>query len=242
MQEGQDIITRVNSAKEDLSLADQLIRDYLPFIRAEASKSISRICTEQDDEYSIAMLAFYEAIRGYDEAKGAFFGFAALVIRSRILDYIRKEARHAGQVSLDASEEEGGLSIRDGLRDERDHIEESIGLEATKKEIEELEKVLNGFGIRFSDVADNSPKQERTLSVCQEVIAYAIRDRQLMKEIERTGKLPILRLAAAVKAEKKTLERHRRYLLAMLLIYTNGYEIIRGHLRHLPAGKGGTAT
>ena len=31
------------------------------------------------------------------------------------------------------------------------------------------------------------------------------------------------------------------YLLAMLLIQTNGYEIIRGHLRHVLKVKGGAA-
>ena len=62
-----------------------------------------------------------------------------------------------------------------------------------------------------------------------------------MEEIERSGKLPITRLSEAVGVEKKTLERHRKYLLAMLLIHTNGYEIIRGHLRHLSSEKGGAA-
>jgi RNA polymerase sigma factor len=37
--------------------------------------------------------------------------------------------------------------------------------------------------------------------------------------------------------ERKTLERHRRYLVAILLAYTNGFEIIRRHLGQL---KGGT--
>ena len=31
--------------------------------------------------------------------------------------------------------------------------------------------------------------------------------------------------------DRKTLERHRRYLVAILLAYTNGFEIIRGHLK-----------
>ena len=39
--------------------------------------------------------------------------------------------------------------------------------------------------------------------------------------------------------ERKTLERHRKYILAMLLIQTNGYEIIRGHLRHVLRRRGG---
>lgn len=37
-------------------------------------------------------------------------------------------------------------------------------------------------------------------------------------------------------AERKTLERHRKYLVALLLIYTNGYEIIRGHIKQVLKG------
>jgi RNA polymerase sigma factor len=41
--------------------------------------------------------------------------------------------------------------------------------------------------------------------------------------------------------ERKTLERHRKYVLAMLLIQTNGYEIIRGHLRRVLKQRGGVS-
>ena len=40
-------------------------------------------------------------------------------------------------------------------------------------------------------------------------------------------------MVAGSGCDRKTLERHRKYLLAMLVIQTNGYEIIRGHLRHV---------
>ena len=41
-------------------------------------------------------------------------------------------------------------------------------------------------------------------------------------------KLPLAQLAAGSGTERKTLERHRKYLVAILLAYTNGFEIIRG--------------
>lgn len=39
--------------------------------------------------------------------------------------------------------------------------------------------------------------------------------------------------------ERKTLERHRKYLAAILLAFTNGYEIIRGHLYQIAPKRGG---
>ena len=59
----------------------------------------------------------------------------------------------------------------------------------------------------------------------------------MLEELEQTKKLPLNRLAEGSGVSRKTLERHRRYLVAVLLAYTNGYEIIRGHLRQM---KGGT--
>ena len=39
--------------------------------------------------------------------------------------------------------------------------------------------------------------------------------------------------------DKKTMERHRKYLVAILLAFTNGYEIIRGHLCQVGPKRGG---
>lgn len=239
MQNEHQIIKAVYAAKNDLQKADDLIRSYIPFIRSEASKCTSRLCTEQDDEFSIAMIAFHEAISGYEKKRGAFLSYASMLIRSRIIDFQRKESRHQGHLSLHTENDETGRTILDEVADERDHAEEAANLEAAKQEIEELSRVMERFGVSFSDVADHSPKQERTMEACVSVIRYAIENRHLLDELLRTGKLPLAQLAAGAGAERKTLERHRKYILAMLLIQTNGYEIIRGHLRHALRAKGG---
>ena len=236
MQKEHPIIQEVYGAKKDSRKADELIRSCLPFIRSETAKCISRICTDQDDEYSIALIAFHEAILGYEKNRGAFFNYASMLIRSRIIDYQRKEARHQGQVSLYAENNEDDRTILDGMADGRDHFQESANLEATRQEIEELAAAMKRFGVSFSDVADNSPRQERTLAACASAIRFAAGNQQLLAEVLKTGTLPLGKLVQGSGAERKTLERHRKYILAMLLIQTNGYEIIRGHLRHVLKG------
>lgn len=240
MKSEHQIIRAVYAAKEDLQKADDLIRDYIPFIRSEASKCISRFCTEQDDEFSIAMIAFHEAILGYERTRGAFLSYAAMLIRSRIIDYQRKETRHQGTISIYTETGDDDRTIMDEMADQRDHFEESANLEATKQEIEELSAVMAQFGICFSDVADNGPKQERTQEACASAIRHAAENKYLLDELLKTKKLPMAQLVLGSGVERKTLERHRKYILAMLLIQTNGYEIIRGHLRHALKGKGGS--
>ena len=95
---------------------------------------------------------------------------------------------------------------------------------------------MKEFGVSLSDVADNCPKQQRTLNVCRKALEYAKENPELLEEFLKTQRLPIGRLSAGSGAERKTLERHRKYMVALLLIYTNGYEIIRGHLKQVMKG------
>ena len=239
MEKDHEIVRAVYEAKEDNNKADELISRYIPFIRAESSKYLGRFCTESDDEFSIAMIAFHEAIVGYSRERGAFLKYAALTIRSRLTDYIRKEQRHQGNLSLDEPGEEDERTLLEQVADSRDHYEESHNLEATQQEIAELAAVLQQFGVSFADIADHTPKQGRTMDTCLMAIRYAMENRWLLEELLRTKKLPLAELVSGGGCDRKTLERHRKYVLAMLVIQTNGYEIIRGHLRHVWK-KGGT--
>ena len=53
-----------------------------------------------EDELSIAMLAFYEAILGYAKSRGAFLPYARPGHPKPLIDYTRKERRHQNLVSL----------------------------------------------------------------------------------------------------------------------------------------------
>ena len=125
------------------------------------------------------------------------------------------------------------------LADDRDRHEETASRDATRAEIEDLIRQMKEFGVSLSDVADNCPKQQRTLNVCRKALEYAKENPELLEEFLKTQRLPIGRLSAGSGAERKTLERHRKYMVALLLIYTNGYEIIRGHLCQITRAKGG---
>ena len=222
MREEHKILQQVYAAKEDVQAADQLIVAYMPFIKAETGRFLRRMPVEGlDDELSIAMIAFHEAIGGYSRARGAFLNYASLLIRSRLIDYSRREQRHRRNLSLDAPAGEDDAALGETLAAEDDPHEEAVARYATRMEIEELTRQMQAFGVSLHDVADNCPKQQRTLEA-----------------FLKTKKLPLGPLAAAG-VERKTLERHRKYLVALLLIATNGYEILRGHLRQVM--KGGAA-
>jgi len=234
-----DIVRQVLHAQQSSYAADRLIEQYLPFIRAEAAKFLQRPPTDSDDELSIAMIAFHEAVCGYDKGRGPFLPYAATTIRSRLIDYDRKERRHRHSTSLDAprGEAEDG-TLLDTLADPSDHSSDLVLREATAHEIRELSEQMADFGVSLSDVADNCPRQQRTLEACRAAMNYAKSRPDLLDQLVRTGKLPLGELARGSGVERKTLERHRKYLVALLLICTNGYEIIRGHLHQVMKGGG----
>ena len=237
-----DIVAQVYAAKEDSGAADQFIQQYLPFIRSETAKFVGTAPDHRyEDELSIAMLAFYEAILGYARTRGAFLPYAARAIKHRLIDYTRKEKRHQNVVSLHTPYGEEERTLEDTLPAQNGLMEEYDLRQASQQEIQEFGAQLAQFGLTFSQVADNSPKQARTLTACHRVLDYARQTPHLLDRFLETRRLPIKELSQGAGVDKKTIERHRAYLVAILLAFTNGYEIIRGHLCQMTAGKGGSA-
>lgn len=237
MSEEHSIVQRVYLAKGDMMAADDLISDYLPFIKAQVTKVMKRpLNVNQDDEYSIAMIAFHEAINGYSKTRGSFLNYAAMLIRNRIIDYWRKNNRHNQVISLNTPANDDASTLEESIPDDEYQEENLVIREATKEEILELSQQMTEFGVSLTDVAESSPKQERTLTSCKEVIAYAKDNEEIMKEFLRTKRLPLSKILEGVDVPRKTIERHRKYVVALLLIYSNGYEIIRGHLAEVMKG------
>ena len=175
MNDAHKIVEQVYAAKEDVRAADDLIRAYLPFIKAETAKFLKRPPMEgQDDELSIAMMAFHEAIGGYSRTRGSFLKYAAMLIRSRLVDYSRREQRHSRVISLDAPIGEEDATLGETLADDRDPREETALRDATRAEIEELTRQMQEFGVGLSDVADNCPKQQRTLDACRRALELSL--------------------------------------------------------------------
>lgn len=233
--DAKQLVAKVYEAKSDSKAADELISAYMPFIRSETSRFLNRPPEQSDDELSIAMFAFYEAIKKYSRLRGSFLKFAALYIKNRLIDNFRKEKRSKGTVSLDQSDDDDNQLI-DTIADTNDDYAETELREATQQEIDHLSAQMKEFGVSMSDVAENSPQQRRTLEICQRAIRYARNNPEILEDFLRTKKVPIAKLAKGAEVERKSLERHRRYLVAVLLICTNGYEIMRGHIMQVLKG------
>ena len=67
-----EIVEKVYAAKTDSQAADALIQQYLGFIRNEVARAVYQTDNGREDEESIAMFAFYEAILSYEKGRGCF--------------------------------------------------------------------------------------------------------------------------------------------------------------------------
>ncbi len=203
----------------------------MPFIKSEAAKHLHGPCPDSDDAISIAMFAFYEAILAYRSGRGSFLKLAATAIRHRLIDYRRKQARHQGHLSLDAPIADEEHSIGQQLPDRQADLEHHQDRWQAQLEIGHFVLQLSEFGLTLADIAENCPKQKRTMSACMQALTYARENPALLQQLLSTKKLPISPLAAGAQVDRKALERHRKYVIAILLAYTNGFEILRGHLQ-----------
>ena len=84
-----------------------------------------------------------------------------------------------------------------------------------------------------------APGRTVPLKACHKVLEAARSHPRLLEHLIQSRKLPIAELSELSGVSRKTMERHRTYLVAILLAYTNGYEIIRGHLCQISPGKEG---
>lgn len=232
----EELLSQLHRAKEDPAAADGLIRQYQNFIFHQ----VQRFSPQGDphlreEQQSIAMLAFYESVLSYQKHRGKFLSYAARNIRNRLIDHYRKEKRHRGVLSLElpAGQEEEGQRLLDTLPEQEDHIQQLTLRQASQQEIQAFGAQLEQFGLSFSKIAENCPKQQRTLEACRRVLGAAREHPATLEKLVQSKKLPIKELSTLSGVEAKTLERHRSYLIAILLAFTNGYEIIRGHLYHL---------
>jgi len=171
--EEHQIVRLVYEAKKSPEAADSLIDQYMNFIQAETVRFTQGAPTQvREDQLSVAMFAFYEAVQGYERGRGAFLPYAAASIRNRLIDYIRKEGRHQGLVSFDApaGQEDDSHALLEVTPDEKNGIQLWNVRTATREELDEFRRNLSEYGISLSDVADNCPPQGMPQSAggCQE--------------------------------------------------------------------------
>jgi RNA polymerase sigma factor len=192
---------------ENVEAMEGFINQYEFFILKTAAKTAKHYISKNDDEWSIALLAFSDAVTGYERERGHFLSFAELMIGRRLIDYYRKEGRHA-------------LEIQDAEIENTAKVEHDDQLEL---EIEDITQVLTVYDVSFMDLVAVSPKAGKTRRACSQAVRCLLDEPVLLAELRRTKRLPVAKIQKSTNLPRKKIERHRIYIIAVAEILCGEY-------------------
>jgi RNA polymerase sigma factor len=209
---------RVVAAAKDTQKLSALIEQHEQFILRSATKTAKRHITKSDDEWSIALAAFYDAIKKYNYDKGSFIAFADLLIHNRLIDYYRDKNKYVAELQVD-------------------WIDDNAAAESTdysiKYEIEALGELLSHYNFTFTDLAECSPKTGKTRASCAKAAAYMLQKPLLVEDMRSTKQLPLKVIENNTQIPRKIMERHRKYLITAVEILSGDYPYLSEYLHYI---------
>ncbi len=227
--------TLVIKAKNgDKEVLHEILSSYTPFMKKTASFVCKRYINEHDDEYSIAMFAFHEAIEHFELDKNAsFLTFAHLLIRRKLIDYIRKESRRQefslGQTSSDEENQDSFDIIESSNSFEQFTAEQRI--EERKNQILVYESLLEPYGLSFQELIKVSPSHEDSRQTAIQIAQIIAETDEFYAIFQSKKRLPIKELEELVDVSRKTIERHRKYIVAIVVLLKSDLYYIKDYIK-----------
>ena len=218
----------------DKSLINEIIDAYKPFIAKTVSSVCRRYIYESDDEFSIGLIAFNEAIEKYSPDRGSsLLSFSEVIIKRRVIDYIRKQTKNQ-HISIDLTnasneEESPGTVIVNELSLDDFHKKNDDQLR--KDEIIQFQALLTTFDLNFSDLVENSPKHADARKNAIYAAKMLIENQEMKDLLFEKKRLPIKQLEKLVNVSRKTIERNRKYIIAIALILSSDYVYLKDYLK-----------
>ena len=208
--------TQAVRARTDEPFLERFIEAHEAFVLRCASRHAGFAVTRSDDEYSVALLAFYEAIKGYDPASGPFGAYASLVIGRRLADHYRSQHRFDAETPLAPQTFDGTVDRESADAAMQQAVAEQMSEAkpvSAQDEIEAANTVFEKYGFAFYDLAASSPKSDKTRRSCA------------------AHSLPIKALAQQCGVSARTITRHRDYIVAAALLIDGDYPILCTYLQ-----------
>lgn len=236
--------SKIAQACTDEQAMNALIRENKRQIALMAYRTTGRFITEKDEEWQIGAIAFCEAVRSYDAARGNFRTFAGVVVSRRLQDYLRRERRQAAEnVSLTILDEETEDAENTVLAAQIQEKEAALSMEShqapvpghtpVRDEIEALQEILQKYGFSFMDLAACSPKADKTKTACAAAIQCMLEEPPLLAVMRRTRQLPAAQIRKRCTVPQKVLERHRRYIIAAAEILSGDFPYIGEYMKEI---------
>ena len=204
--------TQAVRARTDEPFLERFIEAHEAFVLRCASRHAGFAVTRSDDEYSVALLAFYEAIKGYDPASRPFGAYASLVIGRRLADHYRSQHRFDAETPLAPQTFDGTVDRESADAAMQQAVTEQMSEAkpvSAQDEIEAANTVFERYGFAFYDLAASS----------------------LFASMQSAHSLPVKALAQQSGVSVRTIARHRNYIVAAALLINGDYPILCTYLQ-----------
>lgn len=229
---------RITADSISMNDHDGLMREYKPFILRTASYVLKRYVTDSDDAWSVALIAFWEAAEHYNAEKGDFQKYAQMVIKRRLIDYQRRQNRFRQELDVspeaftgETDEQSDPLSRVLAFKSSAALTEESL-----KDELSDISGIFDAYGFQFMDLVDCSPKSEKTRSACAKAAECVLCFPELIAKMRHSRRLPIAAISIRAHLPLKLLNRHRRYIVAVVEILSGDYPGLAAYLDFVRKG------
>ena len=220
----------------DASARERLIAQHTPLVLRVGARVCGRFLQAgRDDEVSIGLLAVNEAIDRYREGSGASFAaFAEMVVRRRLIDQLRRQATHRETPFSQFEVEDADGSQWNPVEFERaQEIDlDRRAAEERRAEIAEFTQFLRPYGVTLADLVRQSPQHLDARARAVRV-ARAVTERAEWREyLRRHRALPLREMEAAAElaVSRKTLERQRKFIIAVAVILMEGLHTLRAYI------------
>ncbi|WP_432405198.1 RNA polymerase sigma-I factor [Wukongibacter sp. M2B1] len=225
----EDRLKKIKNGDEDER--ENLIKEYTPFIIKSITKVTNRyIEIENNEEFSIGLEAFNEAINKYEFEKGNFIKYSEIVIRNRIIDFHRKTKRLNNVVSIDrdmpVEANVGNILRENDFTDKYD----------MKDQICRLYMLLKGFNITFNDLVNESPKHMDTRLNSINIAKGIVENEDIKEDLFRKKVLPAKKIMERIGVSKKVLKGNRKFIIATVLILDSDLDLLIDYICQVEGG------
>ncbi|NEU31731.1 RNA polymerase sigma-I factor [bacterium LRH843] len=223
----------LRAKKGDEKVMNDLLIAYTPFIKKTASFVCKRFVDEHDDEFSVAMSGFHEAILHFSPKDNtSLTTFSHLIMKRRLIDHMRKEATRYDAISL--------LKDRDEDTDLEHYILNQTSIASYSKEqqaaerreeMKEYAKLLGDFDLSFQELVKSSPKHTDSRKTAFQIAQIVAETPEFYAYLLKNKRLPLKELEEIVEVSRKTVERQRKYIIAVVLLINSNFVYIKEYLK-----------
>ncbi|NLY18051.1 MAG: RNA polymerase sigma-I factor [Clostridiaceae bacterium] len=222
----------VLESKHDEEKLNDLLVSYKPFIASCTNKVSGKFMRYgSDDELSIAMMAFVQAVMNYIPENGDFLNYAKVIIRNKVIDYYRSQTKHLNRMIYIKTDDDAEDTLE--IQASMDAYDEEKAKADRILEINLLKETLSHYGISFWDLESVAPKNKKTKQICKDVICFIYNNPILFNEVLKNKNLPVTQIEKGLRIKRKRFERHRKYILTVLIIKTGDFPYLSEYIKGL---------